>query len=503
MSDGASAPTVVTPEQFGAAGNCIADDTSALLAMRNSLISTQATNTSPLTINLRAGACYMYTSNRWTWGIRNLKVLGNGASLQNMASFATSGSAAAYPLIINRSLFETEAIDAPLHIPTINIFIQAAAVGATSVTLKDATNAASFVPGKWAVVYSYNQQIEGGYPPNARYFDYAKIASVNGAVITLDRPLAHAHSDTFPEASAQPPILAGAARIYPIDGFSPVPFSESIYIENVTMLDNPNARRSTDGPGPNDPLFKSHQFLLVQGTAQATLKNVTVSEFVPSQSPLVIVSGSHFFASEVDKLLTEVDFTDTTIDNGLNECSGVDTLRYTGGSMQMAICAPRQAFYSGVTFNAPNVSVNYPPTINLNISFPTDLLSIANSIFNGGGGTSIPIGASLNLDLPVDGTTVVPGSSQISMPDLTVAANRNFTHCIKPGGQISLIKSGQTLEQIGTISGIIDAGNGGGVIAMSMSPQVGDTVRCHPIAHGGVVLSSNSFTNYGGAAVLP
>jgi len=453
------------------------------------------------TISLNSGSCYKYTSNRWTWGIRNLQVLGNGARLQNVASFATQGSAAAYPLITNRSIFEDEAIDAPLHIQQASFPISSVNAGSTGVVLKDSSGAGRFASGKWVIIYSYNQQIEGGYPPNARYFDYAKVISVNSnGTILLDRSLAHSHSDAFPEATAQLSAPVGAARIFPIDGFSSVPFIESLYMENITFLDNPNARRPTDGPGPNDPLFKSHNFLLVQGVAQATINNVTVSEFVPSGSYKISVSGSHFFASEVDKLLTEVDYTGVTIDNGLNECSGADTIRYTGGSMQMAICAPRQAFYSGVTFNAPNVSVNYPPTINLNISFPTDLLSVSNSNFLGGGGTSIPIGASLVLDLSIDGTTVVPAPGQVSMPDLTVPAIRNLTHCIKPGGQVGLVRSG--VETLAIISGITGTGQSG-VLSFPLQPQVGDTLRCHPIAHGGVVVSSSTFTNYGGPPVLP
>src|SRR5882672_6999915 len=95
-----------TPTDYGAVGDCATDDTTALLAMRTAILAAQGAGSEAMTVSLR-GKCYKYDNNRWLWGIRKLYFDGGGARLQNVADFATFGAAAAYPLVLNRSAFET------------------------------------------------------------------------------------------------------------------------------------------------------------------------------------------------------------------------------------------------------------------------------------------------------------------------------------------------------------------------------------------------------------
>jgi hypothetical protein len=79
-------PTMsVTYEQYGAVGDCVAEDTQAIWNARSGLRALQDKLTPvpvALTINLNAGSCYYYTDNRIFWGLKNLTLHGNNATMQ-------------------------------------------------------------------------------------------------------------------------------------------------------------------------------------------------------------------------------------------------------------------------------------------------------------------------------------------------------------------------------------------------------------------------------------
>lgn len=494
------------PMQFGAVGNCVADDTAALVAMRDSLRGIQGSNLAiSITIQFPIAKCFKYTNNRWTWGLRNLQVLGNFSSFLNVTSFF-QGGAAAYPLITNRSVFETQAIDSPLSIakPNQTSLIATVSAGSSSVMLLTPSEAASFTAGAMVMVYSYEQLLEGGYPPDARYVDYSQVVSTNtqtGQVI-INPPLAHDHSATFPEAAN---AINGRARIFALDGFSPVPWGVSLYMENMVLLDNPNARRPTDGPGPNDPAFKSHQYLLAQGYQQIRLKNIVGGTLTLSSTPNIHVDGGHFFNTVVDKLVNSASYRNITIDNTVAECTGADVVSMAASKSGMVQCAPRRLLLRDMTFNTFGSTV-YPPTINLNNAIPTTLVLAENSTFIGGGGTSIPVGGVPPADsLVVDGSAVAVSGNQVTMADITVPANRTFLRCTEPNGAFGLLKSGVGPEKTGMITGIDGGNSGTATLTLSIGSQiaVGDTLLCHPIKHGAIVLNGNTYQNYGGGPSLP
>ncbi len=316
-----------TPTDYGAVGDCVADDTAALFAMRTAILAAQGLGSEAMTVSLR-GLCYKYNNNRWLWGIRNLYLLGGGALLQNVASFATFGGAAAYPLVLNRSAFDSSnvtPIGSFTAITTSQTFlINTANTGATSVTLKTIGDAVNFSVGEWVAVYSYDQEMSGGFPPNARFIDYSKVVSIAGAVINLSAMLAHTHSDSFPEV---PGSILGRARIMPLETFSPIPWGVSAYVENVITLDNPNALRPTDN-GYTDPVFKAHNYFLAQGYTTININNLIASEFVPSSTQTVNISNSRVAGSEVDKVSNHSTWTDTIVDWTLNSCTGFDTVDF-------------------------------------------------------------------------------------------------------------------------------------------------------------------------------
>lgn len=591
-----------TPTTYGAVGDCVTDDTTALFAMRTAILAAQGAGSEAMTISLR-GKCYKYTNNRWLWGIRRLYLLGGGARLQNITSFASFGGNAAIPLTINRSAFETTDITPLGSFGQISsadtFFINTATAGATSVTLKTLGDASHFSVGAWVIIFSYDQLLSvfGGYPPDARYTDYAQVTSINGAVINLSIPLAHGHSDSFPEHENS---YVGRARIFPLDSVSPIPWGTYAYIENVISLDNPNALRVTD-LGYWDPNFKFHNYFLVQGYNQIDLYNVTGATLVPSTASIFNFTNSHFFAAGADKLINTITYKDVVVDNEFPECTAADTLTFTRGSIGLdsgwmfsspvtisnaspgvvawtgllptasssisfsttgalptgltpgtvyyivgaglttgafsvsatpggaaintssagsgvhtatysgrnsaVVCSPRVLTFDSTILGSTYISENFPPTWNLNNGgFPVTG-SATNTIFQGGGGNSFPVGSSPTLTLTVDGAAVTTSGTAITMADVAVSANGNFLSCTAPAGQIGRVPSGGGAEVLGTITSITGtyAGPNTATIATSGLPTIGigDTMQCHPTPVGGITLSGNTYLNYGGAPAPP
>lgn len=419
-----------TPTTYGAVGDCVTDDTTALFSMRTAILAAQGTGSEAMTVSLR-GKCYKYANNRWLWGIRNLYLIGGGARLQNVASFATFGANAAYPLVLNRSAFETTNVTPVGSFTEITssqtFLINTANSGASSVTLQNIGDAANFTLGEWVLVYSYDQQLSASFPPNARYFDYAQVSSISGAVINLSAALAHSHSANFPEV---PSAILGRARILPLDTFSPIPWGTYAYIENVTILDNPNALRATDN-GYSDPNFKFHNFFVMAGYTRVDLQNVTVSIVVPSTSSIVNMNNGHIFGGGADKVVNSVNYTDVIMDNEMSECTGADSIAMLRGTVGLD---------SGWMFSSLVTISNASPGV---VSWPGILL-VANN----------PISLSTTGTLPVNvatGLPLVPGQTYfVSATGLTTGA---FSISTVAGGAAINISSAGSGTHTATYSG--------------------------------------------------
>lgn len=491
---------VFTPETYGAVGDCVTDDTAALVAMRTAATVAQGDGSTNIVFRLSRGRCYKYTNPRWTWGIRHLWLDGNDASLQNVANFNVCFSFCAYPIVFNRSVFEMQAPEEPISTTTAaQTFLMAdAAAGDTQATLLSQGDAANFSLGARALVYSYDQQIDGGFPPNARYFDYVTVTSVVGAVVHFTPSLSTAHSASYPERIG---AITGRARIYPYEKAAKTPWANSLLVTNVHMVANPNALRPAD-MGYSDPAYRSHNYMAVQGYDAATIANSSGDALVLGTAGDITIQGGHYFQMVADKVVNSITVSDALFDTGVTECTGIKSMKFFNSTSGMFICPPRRMLVVNHTFNTPTVVS--PPSYDLNNSGFPGVVQIASSVFNGAGGASIPIGANPIESATVDGTTVFAVTNGIQA-DVTVQAMQLLLRCVTPGGLIGLFRSG--VETTGAITGITGTYAGPNLATITMTgvsqPQTGDVIRCRPVVPGGVSAQGNTYNNYGGPPSLP
>lgn len=120
---------------------------------------------------------YTHGSNMPFFGIPKLIVFGYGAEMNGLHG---------------RGLFPQSNVRRAL--------IDTVASGANQVTLKaaDAAKIQYYVPGGMMIVAGLDMQAGWGYPPNPHFFEWVRIASVNGTTITLEQPLQNEYRYDWP-----------------------------------------------------------------------------------------------------------------------------------------------------------------------------------------------------------------------------------------------------------------------------------------------------------------
>lgn len=324
----------------GTYGSPTGSDYATVLAnIRNTITATDqpaaGDNNLCATIVFNAGVSYDYSDNRWTFGIQRLKIRSTTAGTQATLRCITSSafSIAVCSLQLGRG-WANDTTAAGSYVDDASkdhaYFINTVTAGSTAVTLKTAGDAANFVVGRWVAVASYDQQ-GGGFPANARYVDYAKVASKSGATVTLDRKLRWTHHDNNWESSDDNSL--GKARLIPVDR-DDCRMTQRIHMQDILFNLNPNSTST------------SITFFYAEALEQY-FKNVTVQNFCISQSRHAYLDGCLIGGSELDKLSTRFVMSggastlDTT--DGLSSATGVEfVLLKNVSSVSGFILCPRQ-----------------------------------------------------------------------------------------------------------------------------------------------------------------
>jgi hypothetical protein len=348
------------------------DYTSVLMNVRRAIILDQKSagdGRLRAAIVFHGGRQYDYVNNRWTFGIQYLEMRsdtpGVRAKLRNVAPSSPFDIAAAI-LQLGRQYFQcvgpTE--DWICERPkSIGYKIDTTAVGDDTVTLKNVSDARRLRIGRYVMVGSYDQQMYG-FPPNLRYFEYARVVSVNGTSVTLDRPLRHRHKDNYWEIP-QDQYSLGVARIYVIDR-DDQRLTLRARIRDIEFVADPN-KGSTGNK-------------LYAAALDMDFENCVIPHLIPTQARFARVSGGSVLSGELDKLVSMVVFEGTTVAD-LYEGTGVDYLLFKNTNVTSGYgIAPRQLRAIDSTLRG----VQYAP-LAFKGSWTTQQVDINDSTFIGTG----------------------------------------------------------------------------------------------------------------------
>ncbi len=324
---------VFRPGDFGALGDGQTDDTDAFSNMHAQIINLQDQYPEVrITIELGSpahGRHYIYRWNRWTWGIRDLVLEGNGSTIQNVSASAWHIDQTA--LRTNRDAFHTQGYHEGEEANDWGDYdrfgydVETAPKGASFVDLVDPKAAAAFEVGKLALVASFDQQ-GGGYPPNPRYYDWVRVTGVKGKRITFDgQALKYEHRRDLPyRADFKDPNLPARelidnAVIVPAE--REIPWTDHLVIRNLTTGPNPYVRGgSADAVGT----------LQIDSARSVILDDVTTNYLVVAMTQDVLIRKSHV-VGELDKINGRIRFEDSTVN--FREATGVERIEVVNSTV--------------------------------------------------------------------------------------------------------------------------------------------------------------------------
>lgn len=403
------------PRAFGALGDDRADDTEAFVAMHRAMrlaqrdderLRSNDPSRPPIEMRVALGdGRYRYRWNRWTWGLRRVRVSGEGAGLRclNPGPWHVDQ----FCLVSNRDHYSREPTAGPMRGGTerFGSLIATAEPGDEAVTLLDPRGAPEFAPGAWVLVQSYAQQ-QYGYPPNPRHFERARVRAVEGSTVRLDRPLFHAHRDDWPEDSADPAAI-GRARLVPID-LPDCPLAERQVFEGLRCLENPH--HSEPDPGARRTL----ESFTVSGCLEAFVRDCDLIALGMTQCGAVHVARSAIVYCEPDKLISRATFENCRIDS-LQQATGVDRLVLRdcvlGSDAQMLA---RDVVATGCDFPGDAATPERFFGVNLEGPTPTRRMLVSRCRFRPRRPQETrAFRGSVWIEVPVDGRDVVPTTGGI------------------------------------------------------------------------------------------
>jgi hypothetical protein len=352
-------------------------------------------------IVLDIAACIklQYTWRYWPTLIRNLKVVGAGGanSATVMQNVNTAGTTDSLAILSNYDFFGDGFYGINVHTPYIfdayGHLIQTTSAGATSVTLLNPSFSSEYYVGRWVLIMSVVQDSTGSYPPNMRYYDFAKVTAINGStgVITLDTPLVYTHlsnrpydTKTLSDAANSSAIGAGQvgpARIVNID--IPIkPIAENFEIDGINFLHNP-----TLSPGSNYPAdCSSSDGPEFKGIINATANDLNVQcAPVTSMMARFNFNNSSFYYEEADKIIgiatyQKVTATISRYHSGNLLWHAIGGAYGGGSGGQLSCAALNCTLDSGVVLSAAQ---NNSPNMQLDVPNYTNAVTFNNASFLG------------------------------------------------------------------------------------------------------------------------
>jgi hypothetical protein len=281
-----------SPEDFGAVGANSVADTAAFLAFQRWASSLPADRQAQLTC--KPGRRYQIADPKWSQGIRNLVVNGNGCTLVNSAS----SNRDKYLLQPARG---TSAYGPDLgYRPVRRCLIGTTREGDHSVTCLTPAEAANFSPGEMVMVASYDIQF-GGQPSNYMYFEYHAVQSVDhvSGVVALAGAVKYRHQSNFPykDPNTWNAKADGRAHIEKIEEGSL--FNIHHVYNDISFVRNPVGSASA----VTETVYCSGRYV--------EFNRCTAEYFMPSVADTVVLNQCKFTGTpsgrfEIDKLVARL-----------------------------------------------------------------------------------------------------------------------------------------------------------------------------------------------------
>ena len=266
-------------------------------------------------LNLKPGT-YLTKFNNYLAGIKSVVLNGNGCNLIcTHGAYEPLGSARANVGLFMPSCFDN--VDNNYYennqLGNINVGykIQSSNERSNFVQTINATDAANFKIGDWVLVYGLHHEDFGGWPPDPRFFEYAKIKklAISEGLIYLDRPLNNLYDAEWPDGKQRNGV--GAARIINLDrdNFTVV---ENLNINNVHFppFNGWNGKLSTDQRNSRFELY---------GYINGKITNVNASAAYLGQGKnLMLDNVTITRGCEPDKVLDSCIIKNCTLTNFIN-----------------------------------------------------------------------------------------------------------------------------------------------------------------------------------------
>lgn len=329
---------------YGILGDGTTDNAANLLLLGAQL----RANTNPVRLYWPPSATTYRTSrNEWSRGIKNLVMEGYGASLVNINASATNFINR--PFIANAGTWWNDAYGSVYAGASqqFGYLINSQAGGTQQVTTTTAGDAANFAAGNKVLIYGWGQ-LDGAYPPSARYFEWHEVvtATAGTGVITLVKLLSYDYDANWWDMGTG----KGAPRILNLDrsGF----YNQGEYLR----IEGMNFPQAVAASSP-------HPDVMIDGYNLAEIINCTGEGLTLSSCEKIVVRGGKWRHSEMDKIVDHIRWDGVEVEE-LVEGTGVRFVEITGGTKVTSLLSSqsrqlriKDAVLSGVGGNSNKVII--------------------------------------------------------------------------------------------------------------------------------------------------